>query len=95
MFYAGASFVTKAHSFRTFDWDRCTQLVDHMLDSYSLDDEVDRARSRGSLRLPMPIRKEHKEFHTIDMTDEGWHTPPGYPPGIPPHCRLSRGNYRL
>ncbi|MFK0693047.1 cupin [Mesorhizobium sp. IMUNJ 23033] len=30
----------------------------------------------------MPIRKEHKEFHTIDMTGEGWHSPPGYPPGI-------------
>jgi 4-hydroxyphenylacetate 3-monooxygenase len=40
MFYAGASFVTKGHSFRTFDWDRCTQLVDHMLDSYSLEEEV-------------------------------------------------------
>jgi 4-hydroxyphenylacetate 3-monooxygenase len=40
MFYAGASFVTKAHSFRTFDWDRCTRLVDEMLDSYSLEDEV-------------------------------------------------------
>ncbi|TJV05360.1 MAG: 4-hydroxyphenylacetate 3-monooxygenase [Mesorhizobium sp.] len=41
LFYAGASFVTKGHSFRTFDWDRCTQLVDHMLDSYSLEDELD------------------------------------------------------
>ncbi|TIP29252.1 MAG: cupin [Mesorhizobium sp.] len=30
----------------------------------------------------MPIRKEHKEFHTIDMTGEDWHSPPGYPPGI-------------
>ncbi|MBA1140051.1 cupin [Mesorhizobium sp. CCANP35] len=30
----------------------------------------------------MPIRKEHKEFHTIDMTGESWHVPPGYPPGI-------------
>jgi 4-hydroxyphenylacetate 3-monooxygenase len=40
MFYAGATFVTKGHSFRTFDWDRCTQLVDHMLDSYSLEDEL-------------------------------------------------------
>ena len=39
MFYAGASFVTKAHSFRTFDWDRCTRLVDEMLDSYSLESE--------------------------------------------------------
>jgi 4-hydroxyphenylacetate 3-monooxygenase len=40
MFYAGASFVTKAHSFRTFDWDRCTRLVDEMLDSYSLESEL-------------------------------------------------------
>jgi 4-hydroxyphenylacetate 3-monooxygenase len=40
MFYSGASFVTKGHSFRTFDWDRCTQLVDHLLDSYSLEDEL-------------------------------------------------------
>jgi 4-hydroxyphenylacetate 3-monooxygenase len=39
MFYAGAGFVTKAHSFRTFDWDRCTRLVDEMLDSYSLESE--------------------------------------------------------
>ena len=40
MFYAGANFVTKGHSYRTFDWDRCTQLVDRMLDSYSLEDEL-------------------------------------------------------
>ncbi|UYV36478.1 hypothetical protein N4R57_15925 [Rhodobacteraceae bacterium D3-12] len=40
MFYAGATFVTKGHSFRTFDWDRCTGLVDRMLDSYALDDEL-------------------------------------------------------
>ncbi len=40
MFYAGATFVTKGHSFRTFDWDRCTGLVDRMLDSYTLDDEI-------------------------------------------------------
>jgi 4-hydroxyphenylacetate 3-monooxygenase len=40
MFYAGATFVTKGHSFRTFDWDRCTRLVDVMLDSYSLGDEL-------------------------------------------------------
>jgi 4-hydroxyphenylacetate 3-monooxygenase len=40
MFYAGATFVTKGHSFRTFDWDRCTQLVDRMLDSYSLEDDL-------------------------------------------------------
>ncbi len=40
MFYAGASFVTKGHSFRTFDWDRSTGLVDRMLDSYTLEDEL-------------------------------------------------------
>jgi 4-hydroxyphenylacetate 3-monooxygenase len=43
MFYAGATFVTKGHSFRTFDWDRCTQLVDRILDSYSLDDELSKS----------------------------------------------------
>lgn len=40
MFYAGATFVTKGHSFRTFDWDRCTGLLDRMLDGYSLADEI-------------------------------------------------------
>jgi 4-hydroxyphenylacetate 3-monooxygenase len=40
MFYAGATFVTKGHSFRTFDWDRCTQLVDRVLDGFSLEDEL-------------------------------------------------------
>lgn len=34
MFYAGATFVTKAHSYRTFDWDNATRLVDRMLGSY-------------------------------------------------------------
>ncbi len=29
----------------------------------------------------MTIPKQHKEFHTIDMS-EGWETPPGYPAGI-------------
>jgi D-lyxose ketol-isomerase len=29
----------------------------------------------------MPVEKEHKEFHTIDLTS-GWQTPPGYPEGI-------------
>ncbi len=39
MFYAGATFVTKNHSFRKFDWDGATGLVDRMLDSYSLEEE--------------------------------------------------------
>lgn len=29
----------------------------------------------------MAVNKEHKEFHTIDMST-GWETPPGYPAGI-------------
>ncbi len=29
----------------------------------------------------MPIKKEHKEFHTVDLT-RGWAVPPGYPEGI-------------
>jgi len=37
MFYAGANFVTKNHSYRTFDWHSGTRLVDQMLDSYSLE----------------------------------------------------------
>ena len=34
MFYAGATFVTKGHSFRRYDWDGATALVDRVLDSY-------------------------------------------------------------
>ena len=37
MFYAGATFVTKGHSFRTYDWQRADRLVQSMLDSYDLD----------------------------------------------------------
>jgi 4-hydroxyphenylacetate 3-monooxygenase len=36
MFYAGASFVTKGHSFRTYDWERATSLVDRLMSSYDL-----------------------------------------------------------
>lgn len=45
MFYAGATFVTKNHAFRTFDWDGSTGLVDRMLDSYSLDGELARLQT--------------------------------------------------
>jgi hypothetical protein len=31
--------------------------------------------------VAMPIVKEHKEFHALDM-ESGWHVPTGYPPGI-------------
>jgi len=36
MFYAGAQFVTKGHSFRTYDWDRALAMVDGQLESYDL-----------------------------------------------------------
>ena len=39
MFYAGASFVTKAHSYRTYDWDRSTDMVNRLLASYTLEEE--------------------------------------------------------
>ena len=42
MFYSGATFVTKNHSFRTFDWGHSAEMVDRMLDSYSLDEELAR-----------------------------------------------------
>ena len=40
MFYAGASFVTKGHSFRTYDWGTAEGLVQRMLDGYDLSDEL-------------------------------------------------------
>ncbi|MHC4053338.1 4-hydroxyphenylacetate 3-hydroxylase family protein [Bradyrhizobium sp. 25ACV] len=36
MFYAGATFVTKGHSYRTYDWADADRLVQTMLDSYDL-----------------------------------------------------------
>jgi 4-hydroxyphenylacetate 3-monooxygenase len=37
MFYAGATFVTKNHSFRSYDWGGASGLVDRCLSSYSLE----------------------------------------------------------
>lgn len=37
MFYCGAQFVTRGHSFRSFDWDGAGTLVDSILDGYSLE----------------------------------------------------------
>jgi 4-hydroxyphenylacetate 3-monooxygenase len=37
MFYAGAQFVTKGHSFRTYDWNRAAAMLDRLLASYDLD----------------------------------------------------------
>ena len=45
MFYAGASFVVKNHSFRTYDWAAAGALVDHMLSKYSLGDESGQPRA--------------------------------------------------
>ena len=40
IFYAGAAFVTKNHSYRTYDWDESKALVDQILNNYSLSDET-------------------------------------------------------
>jgi 4-hydroxyphenylacetate 3-monooxygenase len=40
MFYAGAQFVTRGHSFRTFDWAGAVALVDHLLSTYDLADDL-------------------------------------------------------
>lgn len=38
MFYAGARFVTSGHSFRTFDWENATTMIDDLLNSYEADE---------------------------------------------------------
>jgi 4-hydroxyphenylacetate 3-monooxygenase len=40
MFYAGARFVTAGHSFRTYDWNAATEIMDNLLASYTLQDEL-------------------------------------------------------
>ena len=40
MFYAGATFVTRGHSFRTYDWSSATALVDEMLAGYDTGGEI-------------------------------------------------------
>ncbi len=42
MFYAGATFVTKGHSFRTYDWEGASKLVNTCLSGYSLEEELQR-----------------------------------------------------
>ena len=37
MFYAGAGFVTKGHSYRTYDWDGAMGLVDGLLEGYEFE----------------------------------------------------------
>jgi 4-hydroxyphenylacetate 3-monooxygenase len=38
MFYAGAQFVTRGHSYRTYDWDRASNLADRLASKYRLPD---------------------------------------------------------
>ena len=40
MFYAGAAFVTKGHSYRTYDWDGAAELFGRIMESYSLEDSL-------------------------------------------------------
>lgn len=40
MFYAGATFVTKGHSFRCYDWSASTGMVDRVLAQYSLEESL-------------------------------------------------------
>lgn len=47
MFYAGATFVTKNHSFRTYDWQRSEALLDRLLGSYTLEGELEHVKSAG------------------------------------------------
>jgi 4-hydroxyphenylacetate 3-monooxygenase len=48
MFYAGARFVTSGHSYRTFDWTGAKALVEGLLASYDLADELDRPDRVGA-----------------------------------------------
>lgn len=43
MFYAGASFVTKGHSFRCYDWAGSTDMVDRVLAQYSIEESLTKA----------------------------------------------------
>jgi len=48
MFYAGARFVTTGHSYRTFDWADATGMVDQLMSTYRLEDELAPANVRQS-----------------------------------------------
>ena len=46
MFYVGAQFVTRAHSFRTYDWDKASSLVSTVADRYDLDGSIAEVASK-------------------------------------------------
>jgi len=47
MFYSGAGFVTKGHSFRTYDWQAATGMVDRLMAGCDLERELGRLRQGG------------------------------------------------
>ena len=60
LFYAGASFVTKGHAYRTYDWQRASHLVDSMLGSYSLNQELSTPRASDASPCIRFIRYRHR-----------------------------------
>jgi len=38
MFYAGGQYVTRGHSYRTYDWGRATQMAKNVTESYQIED---------------------------------------------------------
>ncbi len=75
MFYAGAGFVTKGNSFRTYDWTKATALVDRMLSSYAIESEAEppvavRAASGWTVRRGMgqPAAREVAQPHEQPAT---------------------------
>ncbi len=48
MFYAGASFVVKNHAYRTYNWAQSEGMLNTMLDSYKLEDEVSRSYAQAA-----------------------------------------------
>ena len=36
MFYAGAQFVTRGHSYRTYDWDRAAGMAERLMSTYQI-----------------------------------------------------------
>lgn len=50
MFYAGATFVTKGHAFRYYDWGGATDMVDRVLAQYSLEESLAEASCLQEVR---------------------------------------------
>jgi 4-hydroxyphenylacetate 3-monooxygenase len=49
MFYAGAGYVTKGHSCRTYDWSGASALLERLLGSYQLEDELKKVVSGDAI----------------------------------------------